>query len=176
METHLSFWSLLKTSIAPVCPGSSLGPSQTARRLVKLTQYSANYAAVGGTGFGTVAREEGDVYVISGEKVDHRARRSYQLTRTRYGQQIAPAGMIGVLTSSAFSAELKAPAQMYEAKWLSSSSPARTFPTTTQKLSPSSLTQRQSATRQSTVLMFDSATFVCQKPISSRHLAKVPML
>ena len=30
---------------------------------------SANYAAVGGTGFGTVAREEGDEYVISGEKV-----------------------------------------------------------------------------------------------------------
>lgn len=37
---------------------------------------SANYAAVGGTGFGTVAREEGDEYVISGEKVSPPNRRT----------------------------------------------------------------------------------------------------
>ena len=31
---------------------------------------SANFAQVGGPGFGTVAREEGDEYIISGEKVN----------------------------------------------------------------------------------------------------------
>ena len=34
---------------------------------------SANYAETGGSGFGTVAREDGDDYIISGEKVSYSA-------------------------------------------------------------------------------------------------------